>query len=102
METTMSNAILNNEIECTIAEAAELLEIMTEQNDAVMLWGGPGIGKSSIVHQLGKKRGRKVIDFRTNIREPVDVRGIPVPDLEAGVTRWLVPDELPNAERDGE
>jgi len=36
------------------------------------------------------------------LRETVDLRGIPVPDPKTGTTRWLVPDELPNAERDGE
>ena len=90
------------EIDCTIADAAEMLELLTDAGDPVMLWGAPGIGKSAIVHQLGAKKGRKVIEYRANLREPVDVRGIPVPDLASGVTRWLVPDELPNAERDGE
>jgi AAA domain (dynein-related subfamily) len=89
------------EIECTIADAAIMLEALTEQDDSVMLWGPPGIGKSAIVFQLGAKKNRKVIEYRANLREPVDVRGIPVPDLKSGVTRWLVPDELPNVERDG-
>ena len=97
----MSSAMLNNEIECTIAEAAVLMEAMTDEGDSVMLWGAPGIGKSDIAHQLGAKRSRKVIEFHAALRESVDLRGIPVPDLEANVTRWLVPDELPQAERDG-
>jgi dynein-related subfamily AAA family protein len=97
----MATATSLAEIECTIAEAAVLTETLTDKNDSVMLWGGPGLGKSAIVHQLGGKRKRRVIDYRANLREPVDVRGIPVPDLGSGVTRWLVPDELPNAKRDG-
>jgi hypothetical protein len=92
---------LVKEHECTIAEAATLLEIMTEADDAVMIWGPPGVGKSDIVRQLGVKKKRKVIEFRTNIREPVDVRGIPVPCEKTGTTRWFVPDELPQVERDG-
>jgi hypothetical protein len=97
------------EIECTIADAAVLLETMTEtfdpltgRYDSVMLWGAPGIGKSDVVHQLGAKKKRKVIEFHAALRETVDLRGIPVPDLETGKTRWLVPEELPNAERDGD
>ena len=90
------------EIDCTIAEAAEMLELLTEAGDPVMIWGAPGLGKSAIVWQLGDKKGRKVIEYRANLREPVDVRGIPVPDIETGVTKWLVPDELPRADRDGE
>jgi dynein-related subfamily AAA family protein len=89
------------EIDCTIAQAAEMLEVLTDAGDPVMIWGAPGLGKSAIVFQLGAKRGRKVIEYRANLREPVDVRGIPVPDIKAGVTRWLVPDELPRVERDG-
>jgi hypothetical protein len=90
------------EHECDIAYAAQLLEFYTDVNDAVMLWGAPGIGKSDAVKQLAAKKRRKVIDLRLNIREPVDLRGIPVPDLATGTTRWLVPDELPQVERDGE
>jgi MoxR-like ATPase len=89
------------EHECTIADAVNLLEQLTDNGDTVMLWGPPGIGKSAIVFQLGERKRRKVIDFRANLREPVDMRGIPVPDLKTGVTRWLVPDELPQVERDG-
>jgi hypothetical protein len=51
---------------------------------------------------LAARKGVKVIEFRTNIREPVDVRGVPVPDPETGTTRWYVPDELPRVDRDGE
>jgi MoxR-like ATPase len=93
---------VNQEHEITISEAAVRLEILTDAGDSVMLWGAPGIGKSDIVHQLGAKKGRKVIEFHAALRETVDLRGIPVPDLATGKTRWLIPDELPNAERDGE
>ena len=44
------------EIDCTIAEAAEMLEVLTEADDAVMIWGAPGLGKSAIVWQLGDKQ----------------------------------------------
>lgn len=90
------------EHEITIADAAVMLELLTDAGDPVMLWGPPGVGKSDVVHQLGAKKGRKVIEFHAALRETVDLRGIPVPDLKTGTTRWLVPDELPNAERDGE
>ena len=90
------------EYELAIDEAADMLEVLTDKGDTVFLWGAPGIGKSDIVHQLGKKKGRKVMEFHAALRETVDLRGIPVPDLETGTTRWLVPDELPRADRDGE
>src|SRR5262245_55463527 len=98
----MDTPVKVKEIECTIDLAAQLLETLTDEGDEVMLWGAPGIGKSSIVHQLGARTGRKVIEFRTNIREPVDVRGVPVADHATGTTKWFVPSELPQVERDGE
>ena len=98
----MAAPLLMNEVECTIAEAAVLLERQLDKGKPVMMWGAPGVGKSAIVFQLGAKKNRKVIEYRANLREPVDVRGIPVPDLKTGTTRWLVPEDLPNAERDGE
>jgi hypothetical protein len=94
------NGITQHEV--NIAEAATLLEILTDAGDSVMLWGTYGIGKTDIVHQLGARKNRKVLEFHAALRETVDLRGIPVPDLVTGKTRWLVPDELPQAERDGE
>lgn len=103
------NTITQHEI--TIAEAAVLLEILTDNGDTVCLHGAPGIGKTDIAHQLGAKKkaqhptkygARPVIEFHVALRETVDVRGIPVADMATGKTKWLVPDELPNAERDGE
>ena len=32
------------EFECAMDEAADMLDILTEENDEVMLWGAPGIG----------------------------------------------------------
>ncbi len=96
----MSNA-LTREHDMTIAVAAQRMEILTDGGDPVMLWGPPGIGKSDVVHQLGAKKKRPVIEFHAALRETVDLRGIPVPDMVTGKTRWLVPDELPNVERDG-
>lgn len=93
---------LTLEHEITIADAAIMLETLTDAGDPVMLWGPPGVGKSDIVHQLGAKKSRPVIEFHAALRETVDLRGIPVPDLATGKTRWLIPDELPNAERDGQ
>jgi len=102
----MTNALYK---EHTIEQAAVLLRSITEEPDpitgkydAVHLWGSPGLGKSSIVHQLGAATGRKVIEFHAALRDTVDLRGIPVSDPLTNTTRWLVPSELPQAERDGE
>ncbi len=62
----------------------------------IMIWSGPGIGKSSIVRNIANEQGIGFIDIRLAQREPVDLRGLPVPDKEAGTTKWLVPDEWPS------
>jgi len=96
----MPNLSMISEKAITIAQAAVLLELLTDAGDTVMMWGAPGVGKTDIVAQLGAKKKRKVISFHAALRETVDLRGIP--HVVDGKTVWVVPDELPNAERDGE
>ncbi|RIH87534.1 ATP-binding protein [Calidithermus roseus] len=64
---------------------------------SVMLWGPPGVGKSSIVAQTAKAHGLGFIDLRLSQLAPTDLRGLPVP--ERGVSRWFPPEFLP---REGE
>ena len=82
----------------------------------LMLWSLTGVGKSAVVRQTveqisdpGKvwtpKHGRQptgalevindwgLVDLRTALMEPTDLRGLP--DLKEEVVRWVVPDELP-------
>lgn len=64
---------------------------------AVMLWGAPGVGKSRGVRQIAAllerelKRSAMVIDARLLLFNPVDLRGIPVPDAKKKVAIWLRP-----------
>lgn len=60
---------------------------------SVMIWGAPGIGKSSIVKQLTTENGLDFIDLRLSQLAPTDLRGLPVP--EDGVTSWAPPEFLP-------
>jgi MoxR-like ATPase len=99
---TTPNTLQQQEYHVTMDVAVQLLEELTEAGDKVMLWGSPGIGKTSIVEQLGARKNRKVITFIASLREPVDVRGIPVTDPLTKTTVWYVPSELPQVERDGE
>jgi hypothetical protein len=59
----------------------------------MMIWGAPGVGKSTIIRELAKEYGVGFIDVRLSQREPVDIRGLPVP-REDGV-EWLVSSEWP-------
>ena len=65
----------------------------------VMLWGGGGIGKSSIWKQVAEQLELGRIDLRVNLLEPVDFRGIPY--VQNGISRWAPPEFFPRVERDG-
>tara|TARA_R100000426_G_scaffold18185_2_gene16211 strand:- start:113 stop:1132 length:1020 start_codon:yes stop_codon:yes gene_type:complete len=75
-------------------------------NDPVMIWGGPGIGKSDIPRQVASELNMSLIDFRANLFDPVDVRGVPyikqMKETGKRYTGWAVPDVFPIAERDGD
>ncbi len=62
---------------------------------SVMIWGPPGIGKSSIVAQVAQRHGLDFIDVRLSQLAPTDLRGLPVADVAAGLSRWLPPEFLP-------
>lgn len=60
---------------------------------SLMLWGAPGIGKSSIVVDVVKQHGLRLVDLRLSQLAPTDLRGLPV--AENGVSRWYPPEFLP-------
>jgi len=60
-----------------------------------MLWGPPGIGKSSIVADVAKQHELQLVDLRLSQLAPTDLRGLPVADN--GVSRWFPPEFLPTS-----
>lgn len=62
---------------------------------STMIWGAPGIGKSSIVAQVAAAHGLALIDLRLSQLAPTDLRGLPV--AEKGVSRWYPPEFLPTS-----
>lgn len=64
---------------------------------SVMIWGPPGIGKSSIVAQLAQEHGLVLIDLRLSQLAPTDLRGLPV--AENQVATWYPPEFLPTEGR---
>ena len=64
---------------------------------SIMIWGPPGIGKSSIVQQVGVELNLPVIDLRLSQLAPTDLRGLPV--ARDGHSEWYPPEFLP---REGE
>lgn len=59
----------------------------------MMIWGPPGVGKSSIVRDIARETGAGFIDIRLAQREPIDMRGLPVPGDEG--VHWITSAEWP-------
>lgn len=62
---------------------------------SLMLWGPPGIGKSSIVADIASEHNLQLVDLRLSQLAPTDLRGLPV--AENGVSRWFPPEFLPTS-----
>lgn len=60
---------------------------------STMIWGAPGIGKSSIVAQIAEEHGIDFVDVRLSQLAPTDLRGLPVAD--EGISKWYPPEFLP-------
>ena len=60
---------------------------------AAMLWGPPGVGKSSIVAQVAEENNMKLVDLRLSQLAPTDLRGLPV--AKDGRSTWYPPEFLP-------
>jgi hypothetical protein len=81
----------------------KMIQILTplysagEQVPTVMLWGQPGVGKSDAIRGLANKlqentgKEVQVHDVRLLLFNPVDLRGIPVPDVNKEFAKWLKP-----------
>lgn len=65
---------------------------------SAMIWGPPGIGKSSIVAAVAAEAGRALVDVRLSQLAPTDLRGLPMVCGTRGTpsrTEWCPPDFLP-------
>tara|TARA_B100000674_G_scaffold488819_1_gene501681 strand:+ start:446 stop:1453 length:1008 start_codon:yes stop_codon:yes gene_type:complete len=67
--------------------------IETKIQSSIMIWGAPGIGKSSIISQVAKSNSLDLIDLRISQLAPTDLRGIPVP--RENIAQWYPPEFLP-------
>ena len=73
----------------TLAKRPEMAKVLPP----LMVWGAPGLGKSSILQKAARDQGIGFIDVRLAQREPVDIRGLPVPDKDG--VKWLVSSDWP-------
>lgn len=79
----------------TILRLEKIIPILIEDDIPIMLWGPMGIGKTELGDQIAENMKLPLIDWRTNLRDPVDARGIPMPDVKTRTTQWMRPDDLP-------
>ena len=61
----------------------------------IILWGPPGVGKSSIILAVAEELGVDIVDVRLAQKDPSDMRGIPVPDEQRGLVEWYLSTEWP-------
>jgi hypothetical protein len=61
----------------------------------IMLWGPPGVGKSAIIKEICEEFEISLVDVRLSQKEPVDMRGLPVPDTQKNEVKWLISSEWP-------
>jgi len=85
----------NVTIECRPSQATRLIKVAMKAKEPVMLWGGPGIGKSDIVRSVAKSQNRAVIDIRLLLKDPTDLCGIPYFSPTSGLMEWAHPKDMP-------
>ena len=76
--------ILRSSIETVLTD-----EKASSKLPPVMVWGAPGVGKSTIVKSLAKEMGVGFVDVRLAQMESIDIRGLPLPDKDAHCVQWL-------------
>lgn len=87
----------------TVKEFAMCVEYNIQHGikHAILGLGAPGVGKSQLIHQIGKKYGYKVIDLRLAQMSEVEIGGLIYPNESRTKTVWLSPEILPDEQRDG-
>ncbi|MBO4326049.1 MAG: AAA family ATPase [Clostridia bacterium] len=87
----------------TLRDFGECVEYNIKNNirHAILGLGAPGVGKSQIIRQIGKKYGYKVIDIRLAQMSEVEIGGLIYPNESRTKTVWLTPELLPDEKRDG-
>ena len=84
-----------------LSEAREIILVNLKVKIPVMVWGPPGIGKSSIVSQIADELKCNLVDVRLPQLDPTDIRGLPNFDRELKAAVWYPPSFFPRRGPDG-
>ena len=74
-------------------DVSKALAALVPTRRPVYVWGPPGCGKSAVVRQAAEALGRRLVDVRAALLDPVDLRGLPRVVRDAAV--WCPPAFLP-------
>lgn len=94
----MHNTITAKDLDSILSLQVNTLKTSPEKAKFIpplMVWGPPGCGKSTIIQAVAQREGIGFIDFRLSQVEPVDLRGLPVPNKEEKSVEWFVTAEFP-------
>lgn len=69
--------------------------VAIDQREPLMFWGKPGVGKSQGIAQAARENNAVHVDIRLSQYDSVDLRGIPAPVMDTGLTTWFAPSTLP-------
>lgn len=83
-------------LKTTMSQLKNMLPLYIQANKPVMIWGGPGEGKSGLVRHVVEKLNADLQDFRLLMRDAVDVHGLPKETAD-GRMDWSYPVEMPLA-----
>ena len=92
-KTTETDALSTRQLSPNKCKASILHALKIKR--PIFVWGGPGIGKSEVIHQIAKNIDAKVIDIRLSLWEPTDIKGIPYFNSKENNMVWAQPSELP-------
>jgi MoxR-like ATPase len=82
------------EISVKSSAILETLRVLVTARQPVFIWGGPGVGKSAVTHQLAQALKIPLQDVRALLLDPVDLRGLPFLGSD-GRSKWATPEFLP-------
>ena len=91
-KTTETDALSTRQLSPNKAKASILHALKIKR--PIFVWGGPGIGKSEVIHQIAKNIDAHVIDIRLSLWEPTDIKGIPYFNSKENNTKSVYIDKV--------
>jgi hypothetical protein len=94
----MNKAVKVDVTKINAADYLDILECCSAAKQTPFIWGPPGIAKSAIAQQYANMLGVAFVDIRLSQMEAADLRGIPYPVTEGGITgvQWSPPLVMPS------